>query len=177
MLLSLSKLDKTERAEISDQIQNHLFETDFWKNAQLVGVTLSVGDEWDTRAIVARAFAEGKGVAIPKTFPETKELGFYQITDMDQTVKGPFNLEEPDIEKTKLVDKKQMDLMIVPGLVFTKSGYRIGFGGGYYDRFLKNYIHPTVSLLHTNQIVDTFPIEPFDIPVNYLVTEEGLIDC
>src|SRR5690625_598613 len=173
MQLSLSKIDEQEREEISKQIQNHLFQSNVWRDAQTIGVHLSMEIEWDTREIVKRAFEEGRNVVIPKTIPDTKELIFYEITDLSQTVKGPFNLEEPDTEQTKPVDKDAIDLLIVPGLAFTKNGYRIGFGGGYYDRFLTDFIHPTVSLLHSNQIIDTFPIESYDIPVNYLVTEEG----
>ena len=177
MLLSLSKLDETERIDVSNQIQKHLFESDLWKNAQTIGVHLSVGHEWDTREIVGRAFEEGRAVVIPKTIPDTRELEFYRITDFDQTVIGHFDLEEPDVEMTERVKKDDIDLLIVPGVAFTKNGYSIGVGGGYYDRFLTDFIHPTVSLLHTNQLVDTFPIEPFDIPVMYLITEEGIIDC
>ena len=81
MLLSLSKLDEDEKLEISKQIQAHLFETELWKSARVVGIYLSMGDEWDTREIVLKAFEEGKNIVIPKTIPETKELAFYQITD------------------------------------------------------------------------------------------------
>lgn len=177
MLLSLSKLEKTERNEISDQIQQYLFQSDLWRDAQTIGVYLSIGDEWDTREIVKRALEEGRDVVIPKTIPDTKELVFYRITDPSQTVMGHFNLEEPDIEVTESVDKDRIDLLIVPGLVFTENGYRIGFGGGYYDRFLADFVNPTVSILHSSQIVDTFSVEHFDIPVNYLITEKGMIDC
>lgn len=177
MLLSLSKVDETERIEVSNQIQKHLFESDLWKNAQTVGVYLSVGHEWDTREIVGRAFEEGRTVVIPKTIPATKELVFYRITNFDQTVIGHFDLEEPDTGMTEAVKKDAIDLLIVPGVAFTKNGYRIGVGGGYYDRFLADFINPTVSLLHSNQLINIFPIESFDIPVNYLITEKGLIDC
>lgn len=177
MLQSLSKIEESERAKISDQIQQHLFESELWKEAKTIGVHLSMGNEWDTRKIVDQAFDEGKRVVIPKTFPETKELVFYQITDVSQTVSGPFNLEEPDVELTEATKKDAIDLLIVPGLIFTRNGYRIGFGGGYYDRFLADFIHPTVSILHSSQIVDTFGVEHFDIPVSYLITEKGMIDC
>lgn len=177
MLLSLSKMDKTERNEISDQIHQYLFQSDLWRDAQTIGVYLSVGDEWDTREIVKRAFEEGRDVVVPKTIPDTKELVFYRITDLSQTVRGHFNLEEPDMEVTEPIDKDDINLLIVPGLVFTENGYRIGFGGGYYDRFLTDFVHSTISILHSSQIVDTFAVEQFDIPVNYLITEKGIIDC
>ena len=88
---------------------------------------------------------------------------------------GNFGISEPDTQKAKEIDKNQIDLLLVPGLIFTRDGYRIGFGGGYYDRFLTDFVQPTVSLASTKQLVDDFPVEPFDIPVNYLLTEEGFV--
>lgn len=177
MQTAFSKLDEKEHDDISDELQAVLFASDLWKQANTIGVYLSVGSEWDTRNIVEQALAEGKRVAVPKTIPDTKGLVFYEMTDWAQIIEdGHYGLAEPDIEETDPIDKNDMDLLIVPGLVFTKNGYRIGFGGGYYDRFLTDFIHPTASLVHTRQIVDSFPIESFDIPVHYLITEQGIID-
>lgn len=175
MLAAFAQLETAEHEEISNALQKRLFQSGLWENAETIAVYLSVRNEWDTRKIVEQAWADGKRVAIPKTIPDTKDMIFYAITDWSQTVKGPFQLEEPNIEETVRVEKEEMELMLVPGLVFTKEGYRIGFGGGYYDRFLADFIHPTASLVHTNQLTDSFYIEAFDIPVNYLITEQGII--
>lgn len=176
MKAAFAQIDKAEHQKITQQLHEVLFASDLWKNAQIIGTYLSVGGEWDTRAIVAQALTEGKKVAVPKTVHKTKALVFYEMKDWSQIVEdGYFGLDEPDPEVTTPIDKDDINLLLVPGLVFTKNGYRVGFGGGYYDRYLKDFIHPTVSLVHTNQLVDNFPIEPFDIPVHYLVTEEGII--
>ena len=176
MKAAFAKIDKTERQKISQQLHEVLFASDLWKNAQTIGTYLSVGSEWDTRAIVDQALAEGKKVGVPKTIHKTKALAFYEMKDWSQIVEdGYFGLDEPDTDLTIPIDKDEINLLLVPGLVFTKDGYRVGFGGGYYDRYLKDFIHPTVSLVHTNQFVDNFQIEPFDIPVHYLVTEEGIV--
>lgn len=175
MLTSFAQIGEEEHQEISNALQKRLFQSGLWENADTIAVYLSVRNEWDTRKIVEKAWADGKRVAIPKTIPDTKELIFYAITDWSQTVKGPFSLEEPNTEETSVVEKDEIELMLVPGLVFTKEGYRIGFGGGYYDRFLADFIYPTVSLVHTNQLIDSFYIESFDIPVNYMITEQGII--
>lgn len=176
MKTAFAQIDKTEHQKISQQLHEVLFASDLWKNTQTIGTYLSVGAEWDTRAIVNQALAEGKKVAVPKTVHKTKALVFFEMKDWSQIVEnGYFGLDEPNPEVTALIDKNDINLLLVPGLVFTKNGYRVGFGGGYYDRYLKDFIHPTVSLVHTNQFVDSFPIEPFDIPVHYLVTEAGII--
>lgn len=175
MITAFSQIDERERAEISQQLQEKLFQSNLWENAQTIGVYLSIGNEWDTRNIVKQALLEGKSVAAPKTIPDAKELIFYQIKDPSQTVQGNFGLEEPIVVERNFIEKDAIDLLIVPGLVFTKNGYRVGFGGGYYDRYLTDFIHTTASLVHTKQFIDTFPIEPFDIPVNYLITEKGIL--
>lgn len=116
-------------------------------------------------------------VCIPKSIHKSRALHFYEIISFQQVEKGYFDLLEPVVSETRRVDNSEIDLMIVPGLAFTRQGYRIGFGGGYYDRFLKDFKHTTVSLLHSNQLVKSFPIETFDMPVQYLVTEKGLMQA
>lgn len=177
MNVAFAQMDEKRHQEISNELQTVLFRSELWKKAKSIGVYLSIGNEWDTRNIVNQALYEGKHVAVPKTIPKTKELIFYEMTDWTQIMdKGYFGLNEPNVEMTKPMHKDQIELLIVPGLIFTPTGYRIGFGGGYYDRYLVDYIHPTASLTHTKQFVDSFPIEPFDLPVQYLVTENGILE-
>ena len=70
-----------------------------------------------------------------------------------------------------------VDLCVVPGRVFNRSGYRIGWGGGYYDRFLASYAGQTLSLAYSVQVLDDIPIEAHDIPVGVIVSERELIRC
>lgn len=176
MLLSLEKIGGFERRRVEKAMHNSLFESSLWKEARRIGVTLSTEKEWDTEAIIEQAWSEGKEVCVPKSIHKSRELHFYAITSFDQVEKGYFNLTEPISEKTSRVDKEAIDLLLVPGLLFTKSGYRIGFGGGFFDRFLSEFHQPTVSLVHTNQLVESFPIEPHDVPVDYIVTEDELFE-
>ncbi|OJF92921.1 5-formyltetrahydrofolate cyclo-ligase [Alkalibacterium sp. 20] len=175
MLISLEKIGLIERKKAEKAMHEHLFESSLWKQAQSIGVTLSTKKEWDTKTIIERAWIEGKRVCIPKAIHQTRALHFYEITSFLQVERGYFDLLEPVVSETKRVDEATIDLMIVPGLIFTRSGHRIGFGGGYYDRFLKHFEKATVSLLHSNQLIDSFPVENHDIPVRYLFTEEGLM--
>lgn len=175
MMAKMAELSAEKRAEISQKLQMALFQTELWDNANTIGVNLSVENEWDTRNIVAEALRTGKRVVVPKTIPETKTLVFFHILDENHIEAGNFGLIEPIVEKTIPVDKNEIDLLIVPGLAFTKEGYRIGHGAGYYDRFLADFIHPTISLVATQQFIESFPIEAFDIPINYIITEEGIL--
>lgn len=175
MLEELGKLSEDERMTISKNLHEVLFQSDLWKKAETIGIYISFDTEWDTKKIIEEAFKSGKIVAVPKTIPETKGMKFYQIQDLSQVQKGHFGIQEPIIEKATYLDKDKIDLLVVPGLIFSEDGYRIGFGGGYYDRFLANFIHSTVSLVSRKQLREELPINHYDLPVNYLVTEEGFI--
>lgn len=172
----LGKLKEKEWMAISRQLQEVLFQSELWKEADIIGAYLSFGIEWDTRNIIAEAFRSGKRIVIPKTLPKTKMMDFYEITDKWEVKKGHFGIQEPIINETTQIHKDEIDLLIVPGLIFSEDGYRIGFGGGYYDRFLIDFVHPTVSLVSKKQLETTLPINEYDLPVNYLITEDGMID-
>ncbi len=174
MLIALDQIGVVERKTAEKKMHKHLFESSLWKEAEMIAVTLSTEKEWDTTEIIEKAWVEGKRVCVPKSIHRTRALHFFEITAFTQVERGYYDLLEPIVSETERVDEAAIDLMIVPGLIFTPSGYRIGFGGGYYDRFLEYFDKTTVSLLHSNQLVDSFPVESHDIPVQYLITEKGL---
>ncbi|MCC5889500.1 MAG: 5-formyltetrahydrofolate cyclo-ligase [Alkalibacterium sp.] len=174
MLLSLDKIGRFERQRVEKDMHATLFDSILWQEAECIGLTVSGEGEWDTRAIMEKAWSEGKRVCVPKSIHNERALHFYELTSFDQLEKGYFGIEEPQTDKTVRCEKEAIDLLIVPGLVFLASGYRIGYGGGFFDRFLKDFTKPTVSLLHSNQIVESFPIETHDVPVDFLLTEEGI---
>src|SRR5699024_4104882 len=103
------------------------------------------------------------------------KLVFYKIDSFEQVEKQLHGLQEPISEETIAMEKSQIDLLVVPGLVFDKAGFRIGFGGGYYDRFLVDYPNETVSLLSQSQLVNEIPVEEFDKPVEYLIVENQIM--
>ncbi len=170
MIETLTSLTSEEKRRIEASFYEALFSSPIWKNAQSIGVTLSNGFEWNTEPIIRQAWLEGKKVGVPKAIHATRELHFYQIEQFNQVKSGYFGIREPIPEQTTQLDSNEIDLMIVPGIVYTETGYRIGFGGGYYDRLLTNYPHSTISLVHFNQLVNEIPIENHDIPVNYMIT-------
>jgi len=175
MIRSLKELTPEKKMHIEKRIINNLLQSEIWKRVTVVAITLSTSFEWDTHSIIRHAWKEGKTVLVPRCNITNKELIFYKIQSFDQLVVGYANLLEPDPQLTKRVQKKEIDLIIVPGIVFDQKGYRIGFGGGYYDRFLENFHNETISLVGTMQIINEVPKNTFDIPVNYLITEMNMI--
>ncbi|MFK4997667.1 5-formyltetrahydrofolate cyclo-ligase [Bacillus sp. N9] len=87
-----------------------------------------------------------------------------------------YGLLEP-IEEMEAVEKEQLQLMIVPGLIYDRNGYRIGFGGGYYDRYLKWFQGNKISLAFAEQVIDHLPIEDHDVAVHKIITNEEVIPC
>ncbi|WP_161878540.1 5-formyltetrahydrofolate cyclo-ligase [Alkalibacterium sp. MB6] len=176
MLISLEEVDGMERRRIEKAMHTQLFDSPMWKEAKRIGVTVSGEKEWDTHSIIKRAWKEDKQVFVPKSIHSSRELHFYHLTSFDQLETGYFNLQEPLTDQTERVNAEEIDLLIVPGLLFTLSGYRIGFGGGFFDRFLVDFPNTTLSLVHTNQLVESFPIEAHDVPVDYIVTENEWLE-
>ncbi|GIN73573.1 5-formyltetrahydrofolate cyclo-ligase [Bacillus sp. J14TS2] len=177
MLQALRELDSLQHAQLSYQIGERLYRTNEWKKAKTIGITVSRFPEVDTWPIIRMAWRQGKIISIPKSDPIQKVMSFYQLETFLQMEKGYSHLYEPIPEETRLQQKNEIDLLIVPGLTFTKEGYRLGYGGGFYDRFLGDYHRNTMALAFMRQINERIPIEPFDLPVQKIVTESTLIDC
>ena len=161
----------------SRKIHDQLFQTLEWKHAKTVGVTVSIFPEVDTYGIIEKGWESGKQIAVPKCFPETRTMRFYVITNFDQLEKGYFGLYEPVIDEAEEIPKTAIDLLLVPGVGFTKQGFRLGMGGGYYDRFLTDFSGNTVSLCFTEQFLPTLPLEPHDRPVQKIITETTVFEA
>ncbi|MFB1050356.1 5-formyltetrahydrofolate cyclo-ligase [Paraliobacillus sp. JSM ZJ581] len=165
----LIKLTDEQRKNIQTALQDELWKSPAWNQATVIGTTISQRYEWNTKPIIREAWNQGKTVVVPKCNPKQKSLTFYQLEDFEQLETVYYQLQEPKPDKTKEVTSDTIDLLIVPGLVFDLEHYRIGHGGGYYDRFLSNFNGTTLSIAWSGQVVHSIPIEPFDIPVTDLI--------
>lgn len=172
---SLSELTIPLYEDYSYKIANQLFEDDDWKVAKVIGITISKRPEVDTYQIIRKAWALGKQVVVPKCYPKEKKLVFRTLKEFSQLESVFYGLLEPIEERTDKVEANEIDLLIVPGLAYTREGYRVGFGGGYYDRFLTNYYGKTLSLAFHNQIVEQFEMERHDLPVSKIITNHEVI--
>lgn len=134
-----------------------------YKNAKTIYGYLPYNQEVRTVPMLERALAEGKRVAVPKVFGD--EMKFIYITDLSRVEKGYAGIPEPVDDGPEADDPTALVLM--PGLVFDPKGHRIGYGGGFYDRFLaKEPAHPTVALCYDFQMLPELQTEEFDIPVD-----------
>lgn len=171
-------LDKASLHKLSDDIAINLYDTSFWKHNEWINCYISFASEVDTRNIIQKGLNDSKKICVPRINPETDNIELYQIMDLESDVQpGKYGILEPDIKKTEKVHNQIPVLHIVPGIVFDKNGGRIGYGKGYYDRFLKT-INPysvKLALAFEMQIADKIPSYENDIPVDVIVTEKSVI--
>ena len=176
-LQKLKEIDQIGFQQKCFGIEQFLFQSPEWQNSRTIEITISKPPELNTWNIIKRGWEEGKKIVVPKCLPEKRQLIFYELHDFHQLEQSYFNLYEPDPKKSTSVHNSSIELMIVPGLAYTIQGYRLGFGGGYYDRLLSDFSGRTVSLAFEEQLIDTMPIEPFDMKVMTILTEKRRINC
>lgn len=172
----LKGLSFQKKKNLTQQMHKNLFKSSYWQQSTVIGITLSKEPEWDTYEIIKKAWSENKQVATPVTNQETNVMHFYLIHSLQELKEGTYKIKEPQNQSIECYFKKtSIDLMIVPGLVFDEEGYRIGFGKGYFDRYLADFINRKVSMLAEFQIINQIPINEYDISVDCLITEKRII--
>lgn len=168
------KLMENDCHDYSD-LYEKLFNSAFWKNAAVVAITMSTNFELDTMPIIERGLKENKMIVIPKTFPN-REMKFYKFQSISNLQRSEFGILEPN-ENQIPIEKAKIDLIVVPGIAFSPLNHqRIGYGGGFYDRYLQDYSGTTISLVRKLQLIESaWPVEPTDIAVQHLLIE-GISD-
>ncbi|WP_179124135.1 5-formyltetrahydrofolate cyclo-ligase [Marinococcus halophilus] len=172
---SYQALSGSERLKAEKKIYEYLFQWDGWKQADTIAVTVSLKNEINTGPIIETGWQQGKRICVPKIDPEQRGMEFYEIQNFGELERSIGQIYEPKKSVCALVPPEQLDLILVPGLVFNKEGYRIGFGGGYYDRFLNRADFSTAALIHTFQLQEHIPVEAHDVPVQTLISSDGLL--
>ncbi|MDO5707043.1 MAG: 5-formyltetrahydrofolate cyclo-ligase [Andreesenia angusta] len=174
------KLDSENLIIKSDKIKDSIIETDFYKNAKVIMAYIDFRNEVKTENFIKKAISDGKRVVIPISIVETRQLLLSEIIDYDRELdSGAYGILEPKKEYIREVDPDLVDLVLVPGVAFDRRGYRIGYGAGYYDRFLEKLRNETkkIALAFDLQIVEHAYEDSHDFPVEYIVTESEIIEC
>ena len=136
-------------------MKNQLINNTEYKNAKRIGIVLSMPHEVDTYPIIDTMLSDDIKVFVPNTNYKLKEMNFKQLLSLNQLEKDEKGLLYVN-DDTEITD--QLDLIVVPGVAFRDDGYRIGYGGGYYDRFLSDSNANTISLIYDLQLTQ-FDIE------------------
>ena len=171
LLARLQQLDQNTRLREQHRLAQKLYDLPQWTNAKTVALTMSQSFELDTAPLILHARHEGKRVLVPRTLPK-RQMEFVQIDEDTEFEETGFGVLEP--LAGKVLQPQEIDLIVVPGVAFTADGKRLGFGGGYYDRYLANYLGQTVSLALTTQLADAaeWPVEDHDVMIGQVVNLE-----
>ena len=168
VLQELKSLSKEEKQSMNDWLTEQFFQHPFYKEAKNIATYLSFPHEFQTARLIEQAQKDGKTILIPKTYPHGK-MDFV-LYEPEKLERNSFGLLEPQGEAT-ILKPSQIDLIHVPGLAFNTSGYRVGYGGGYYDRYLEHFPGHTISTLYPCQI-QNFQPDYYDIPVEEVLIYE-----
>ncbi|MDU4515786.1 5-formyltetrahydrofolate cyclo-ligase [Streptococcus mitis] len=169
VLQEMKALSQEQKQALDQTLTERLLHHPFYQEAKVIATYLSFPHEFQTQELIEQALKDGKKVLIPKTYPKGRME--FVVYNPQQLVKTSFGLLEPKGE-LEVVEASQIDLIHVPGLAFTTEGCRIGYGGGYYDRYLEHFTGHTLSTIYPCQVQD-FITENHDIPVQEVLIDEG----
>ncbi len=163
-----------DRRRADESIAKRLLGMPGVTGARVVCSYVSLPDEVDTKKIITVLLTQKKTVVVPKIVREGA-MGLYSIGSLDDLTPGVFDILEPKETCTEILPA-DVDLFIVPGIAFDRNGNRLGRGGGYYDRLLKNITVPIVALTYDFQVIAQVPHTSYDVPVTTIVTELKTIE-
>jgi len=168
--------DPRELDRLSERIKVNLFSAPEFMDAKSVMFYASKGSEVRTWDMILDAVAAGKIVSVPCTDVKSNTIEAYRILSGQDMRKGPYGIAEPRAEYCERVEPKDIDIVIVPGKAFDRKGERIGYGKGYYDRFLSAAPETmAIGLAYDFQLVEEIPSEEHDVRVSMIVTESKVV--
>lgn len=151
----------------SKKIFDRLKSVPQFQTAKSIGCYYPTGSEVKTQDIILSELGRGRQICLPRVIHD--RLEFRQINDLDSIELGTFGIMEP---KTTCPICDKLDIVLVPAVGVSRSGVRLGYGHGYYDRFLSEYTTTSIVLSYAKQVIKSIPFMPGDIPVDFVVTED-----
>ena len=146
-----------------------------YQKAKTVFCYVATGGEIDVTELFRQAWKDGKRVAVPKC-GKNGQMDAREITSLSSLSAGRYGILEPE-EDAPVVPPEEIGLAVIPCLACDRRGYRLGYGGGYYDRYLPKTKCPAVMLCRRHLLREDIPVEDHDVKMDYLVTEKGIVRC
>ena len=175
MIEKRRQLDGQEREKAGAAAADQLIKLALWDEADWVFLYCAVRGEFPTDAIRDAAFAAGKRVAAPVSL-ENGIMHFYELRSREDVQIGKYHIPEPRRQDQEVVPTERT-IVLVPGTAFSEAGDRMGYGGGYYDRYLKQADGISIGLAYEFQVLAVIPREEHDVRLSLLVTEERICSC
>lgn len=168
-------ISSKKKGFVSDVIAGKVKKWNLYQVARSLLCYSAIQNEINCDKIIEMAWREKKKVCLPKVIDDSK-MEVYQMNHWDDLIPGAYGILEPNPKKCKKVNPKEVDLAFIPGIAFDQKGYRLGYGGGYYDRFLQHYPQiKRIGISYHALFVPTVYPEEHDIPVDYLITEQEFL--
>lgn len=171
-------LSASERHEKSSSAMQHFWSLPEMKHWSTLFIYVNFRSELETLELIDRCLSQGKRVAVPLVDASTVNMIPLLIEDPGKDlVPGYYGIPEPDPQKCLRVSAREIDAVVIPGSVFDIHGGRLGYGGGYYDRFLVNDASQAkrIGLAFEMQVVEKVPVQPHDQPLDILITEKRIV--
>lgn len=169
----LKRKNIENKKEKSDQITKKIIENDFYKNAKIVALYKNLTDEVDTNELIKYSINIGKTVCLPRIVEN--EIRFYKINGCDEILeKSKFGVKEPIAIEDNYIKKSMIELIIVPGVCFDQNKNRMGFGKGFYDRFLESTSLKSIGICFEEQIVEKLPVTTNDVKMDLVITNKKI---
>lgn len=169
-------LGEEEKQALDLKIEEKFLNSDQYKRARVILTYVSTELEVDTRALIDAALADKKTVAVPRCNPSGCTMDFYEIRSLSDLKKGYFGILEPT-KSCKRLEKYGKAVCVVPGMTFDRAGNRIGYGKGYYDRFLAEFRGTSVGFCYSMNTVEELPTGEFDKSVDFVLTDRYTIEA
>ena len=166
----------TEKTPAEQRMLKFLQSWEIFRQAKTIHIFISKTDEPDTVPIIECAWESGKTVAVPCVVPDSFELFHSQLKSFEDLSSGALGVLEPSPEGRIAMNPESFDLVIIPGVAFDRQGGRLGYGKGYYDRFLEQTAAFRLALAFNFQVLEKVPTEKHDVPMNGILTESGIIE-
>lgn len=167
-----SRLSVSQRQEWDAQLLHHLQQSPLYRQSDVLLVYFPIKGEPNVLSVAEQAVRDGKTVGFPISHPQTHTLSFHAVSDWHTLSPGAYGIPEPPASAPTLNDAPRA-LCLVPGLAFDRCGFRLGYGSGYYDRFLKNFGGTSLALLYEAFLCNRLPRYETDLPVQHIFTEKG----
>lgn len=166
-----------ERIQAENSVFDFVTQLPEFQTAKTISSFVSFGNEISMSRLNSYILSLNKTLALPYIEPKTKTMLFYEVDILSELVQNTFGILEPNPSIHRLVDYKTIDCVLTPGVAFDAHGYRLGYGGGFYDRFFSQIEKtiPKIGIAYELQKVEALPVESYDYPIHKLITEKGIV--
>lgn len=164
-----------EKSIMDEKILRKITQLWSYREEKILLTYVATGSEVDTKPLIEYALSDGKAVAVPRCVENTRRMEFYVIKSLEDLELGSFGVMEPIKQKCEKLEDLSNGVCIVPALAFDKDGYRLGYGKGYYDRFLNDFGGRIIGICYSFCMCEELPRGRYDKKVASIITEKRVM--